>query len=40
MKVSVLGCGRWGSFLAWYNDKIGNDVISWGMEGEPSYDVL
>lgn len=40
MKVSVLGCGRWGSFLAWYNDKIGNDVMSWGMEGEPSYDVL
>ncbi len=40
MKVSVLGCGRWGSFLAWYNDKIGNDVMSWGMEGESSYDVL
>ena len=40
MNVSVLGCGRWGSFLAWYNDRIGNKTISWGMEGEKSYDVL
>ena len=40
MKVSVLGCGRWGSFLAWYNYRLGNTVISWGTEGTPSYDVL
>ena len=40
MKVSVLGCGRWGSFLAWYNYRLGNKVISWGTEGTPSYDVL
>ena len=26
MKVSVLGCGRWGTFLGWYSDKIGHDV--------------
>ena len=41
MKISVLGCGRWGSFIAWYQSAIkGNDVISWGPEGEPSYEVL
>lgn len=41
MKISVLGCGRWGSFIAWYQSAIkGNDVINWGPEGEPSYEVL
>ena len=33
MRISVLGCGRWGSFLAWYLDKIGNSVTLWGREG-------
>ncbi|WP_202708871.1 NAD(P)H-dependent glycerol-3-phosphate dehydrogenase [Sporosalibacterium faouarense] len=32
MKVTVIGCGRWGSFLAWYSAKIGHDVILWGRE--------
>jgi len=32
MKVSVLGCGRWGSFLAWYSAKLGYEVIIWGRE--------
>lgn len=41
MKISVLGCGRWGSFIAWYQSAVkGNKVISWGPEGEPSYEVL
>ena len=40
MNVSVLGCGRWGSFLAWYNNRIGNSTLSWGMPGEKSYDIL
>lgn len=41
MKISVLGCGRWGSFIAWYQSAIkGNDVINWGPEGEPSHEVL
>lgn len=31
MKISVLGCGRWGAFIAWYLDKIGQDVTSWGL---------
>ena len=30
MNISVLGCGRWGSFHAWYADKIGHDVVLWG----------
>lgn len=30
MNISVLGCGRWGSFLAWYADKVGHKVVLWG----------
>ncbi len=40
MKISVLGCGRWGSFLAWYNNYIGHDVVSFGREDSLSYKVL
>lgn len=27
MNISVLGCGRWGSCIAWYLDKIGHNVL-------------
>ena len=27
MNISVLGCGRWGSCIAWYLDKIGHNVF-------------
>lgn len=37
MKVSVLGCGRWGSFLAWYANKIGHQVTLWGREDSKKY---
>lgn len=30
MNFSVLGCGRWGSFIAWYLNKIGENVTVWG----------
>lgn len=40
MKISVLGCGRWGSFIAWYLSRQGNRVTSWGPEDSPSYEVL
>ncbi len=41
MNVSVLGCGRWGSFIAWYQATVlKNKVISWGPEGDYSYEVL
>ena len=41
MKISVLGCGRWGSFIAWYlSHKKGYEVINWGIEGTPPYEAL
>ena len=40
MKISVLGCGRWGSFIAWYLSSRGNEVYSWGPEDDYSYQVL
>lgn len=33
MNITVLGCGRWGSFHAWYADHIGHDVTLWGRPG-------
>ena len=30
MKVSILGCGRWGAFHAWYADHIGHEAMLWG----------
>ena len=32
--ISVLGCGRWGSFLAWYVNKLGHNVINYGIDDE------
>lgn len=37
MNVSVLGCGRWGSCIAWYLDKIGHNVYSCGLEDAPEF---
>ena len=37
MRVSVLGCGRWGTFLAWYANHIGHDVVLWGREGSKRF---
>ncbi len=36
MKVSVLGCGRWGSFIAWYLNRMGHQVLIWGRKGSES----
>ncbi len=33
MRITVLGCGRWGSFHGWYADHIGHQVMLWGREG-------
>ena len=33
MNITVIGCGRWGSFLAWYLDRIGHAVTLYGREG-------
>ena len=35
MKISVLGCGRWGSFIAWYLNRNGHDVTSFGIAEDP-----
>ena len=40
MKFSVLGCGRWGSFIAWYLDKNKNDVTLWGRPNNHRTDNL
>ncbi|MGN0819797.1 MAG: NAD(P)H-dependent glycerol-3-phosphate dehydrogenase [Christensenellaceae bacterium] len=37
MKVSVLGCGRWGSFLGWYLSRINNDVYLYGNADSKAY---
>ena len=30
MKITVAGCGRWGTFIAWYLDRTGHDVTLYG----------
>ena len=35
MRIAVLGCGRWGSFHAWYAHRVGHDVLLWGRAGSP-----
>ena len=40
MNISVLGCGRWGSFIGWYLVGNGHNVIQWGTAGNYSFDVL
>lgn len=32
MKFSVMGCGRWGSFIAWYLHRLGHQVCVWGRK--------
>lgn len=33
MKVTVIGCGRWGSTITWYLDSLGNEVTLYGRAG-------
>lgn len=37
MNISVLGCGRWGTFIAWYANKIDHNVMLWGRENSRNY---
>lgn len=37
MKITVIGCGRWGSFIAWYLDHIGKDVTLYGRENSKNF---
>ena len=40
MRVSVLGCGRWGTFLAWYAQSLGYQTSLFGREGSPHLEAL
>lgn len=40
MNITVLGCGRWGSFLAWYLNSIGNNVLLWGRDSSEKFRCL
>ena len=32
MNITVIGCGRWGSFIAWYLNKINHNVTLYGRK--------
>lgn len=32
MKIAVIGCGRWGSLITWYLDRIGHQMTLYGRE--------
>ena len=38
--ITVIGCGRWGSFLAWYLSGIGFSVTMYGRSDSYSYNTL
>ena len=37
MNVTVIGCGRWGSFIAYYLDKIGKNVTLYGRSSSKDF---
>ena len=37
MKISVLGCGRWGSFIAWYLVNNGHTITQWGRKESKTF---
>lgn len=41
-QISVIGCGRWGTFLGWYmaNKTAVESVLLYGLDGAPSYEEL
>lgn len=40
MKIAVIGCGRWGTFLTWYLDKIGHEVTLYGRASSKNMQTL
>lgn len=40
MKVTVIGCGRWGTFIAWYLDRVGHEVLLYGRPGSAHMEAL
>lgn len=39
-KIFIIGCGRWGTFIAWYLDKIGHCVTLYGRESSANMEQL
>lgn len=39
-KIFIIGCGRWGAFIAWYLDKIGHCVTLYGRESSANMQTL
>lgn len=37
MNISVIGCGRWGSFIAWYLNRIGHNIKLVGRKDSASF---
>ncbi len=35
MKITVIGCGRWGSLITWYLDRLGHQLTLYGRESSP-----
>jgi glycerol-3-phosphate dehydrogenase (NAD(P)+) len=35
LDITVIGCGRWGSFIGWYLDRIGHQVTLYGRSSSP-----
>ncbi|MBP3382052.1 MAG: NAD(P)H-dependent glycerol-3-phosphate dehydrogenase [Clostridia bacterium] len=33
MNITVIGCGRWGSLIAWYLDTLGHTITLYGLKG-------
>jgi glycerol-3-phosphate dehydrogenase (NAD(P)+) len=40
MKIWVLGCGRWGSFITWYLSSQGVETAEWGRETSKAFQEL
>lgn len=40
MNITVVGCGRWGSFIAWYLNSIGHHVTVYGRNGSKTFEEL
>lgn len=40
VRVTVIGCGRWGTFLAWYADQLGHKVKLYGRSDSFSFERL
>lgn len=37
MKITVIGAGRWGSFIAWYLNRVGHSVTVCGRKGSENF---